>query len=140
MQHLIQHQLAKSLVPTSEVARLYRSKTSKQHIELVNQFLKFGVPLGIDTFDQLLTHSIDMLVPVYTNFLLFEADGAIMRDNQVHVIAEALDVNATIIQCVWRRKQARATTHDLNILRQKVIAENKVKMLNHKKYRSTQKR
>ncbi len=140
VQHLIQRQLAKSLVATSDVAKLYRSVTSKAHVELVSQFLKFGVPLGIETFDQLLKHSLELLVPVYRSFLLFSEDGAIMRDNQIHIIAEALDVSATIIQCVWRRKHAKDVFKVLHALRLKVIEDNKVKMLNHKKFRSTQKR
>ncbi len=140
MQHIIQKQLAKSLVPTSRVASLYRELTTQAHMDAVNQFLKFGVPLDIEVFDPLLLHGLRLLAPVFKQFLLFDAAGAFMRQHQVEVIAEALDVSATVIQGVWRRKLAANRFKVILALHQKVVADNKLKLLNHKKFRSSQKR
>ena len=140
VQHMIQKQLAKKLVSTSEIARLYRTVTSKEHIEQVVQFLKFGVPLNIEIFDQLLKHCLDRLVPIYRKFLLFHPDGAIIRDNQIHIIAEALDVSATIIQCVWRRKHAKARCKVLADKRDQLREENRQRILSHQRKRPVRNR
>lgn len=139
IQHIIQKQLAKKLVQTSEIARLYRTVTSKQHIEAVVQFLKYGVPLNIEIFDQLLMHCLNCLIPVYRSFLLFHPDGAIIRDHQIAVIAEAYDVSATIIQCAIRKKIATERCKVLSVARAKIREENKQKILAHQKKRPTRK-
>lgn len=135
VQHMIQRQLAKKLVATSEIARLYRTVTSKEHIEQVVQFLKFGVPLNIEIFDQLLKHCLDRLVAIYRNFLLFHPDGAIIRENQIHIIADALDVSATIIQCVFRRRSAKKRCKILSDERNRVREENRQRILAHQRKR-----
>lgn len=107
IQHVTQKQLAKSLVSESEVARLYRTVTSKNHVDLVIDFLNFGVQPSVAVFDALLRIAIEKLFKVYRIFLLFDPAGSILREQQVEVIAEAYDVSALIIQTALRRKLAR---------------------------------
>jgi len=107
IQHITQKQLAKALVPQSEVARLYREVTSKEHIDLVIDFLNYGIQPSVAVFDALLKISLEKLLRVYRIFLLFEPAGAVLREQRVDIIAEAFEVSALMIQCVWRRKHAR---------------------------------
>ena len=107
VQQVTQKQLAKSLVATSEVARLYRTLTSKEHIHSVAEFLKFGLQPNVVVFDALLKHALEKLLKVYRIFLLFEPAGYLLREQRMDIIAEAFDVSATIIQTALRRKFAR---------------------------------
>jgi hypothetical protein len=138
VQHLLQKQLAKSLVASSLVARKYRELTSAAHIESVMQFLRFGIPLSVEAFDQLLMFALRLLVPVFRNFLLFDPAGAIIRDNQIEVIAEAFDVSATVVQCMLRKRMARVRFRVLQAARMKVKEERRLQMMQHQKFRSSQ--
>lgn len=107
VQHVTQKQLAKALVAESEVARLYRTVTNKQHIDLVIDFLNYGVQPSVAVFDAMLKLALEKLLPVYRIFLLFEPAGSMLREQRVDIIAEAYDVSALIIQTATRRRQAR---------------------------------
>lgn len=104
VQHMIQKQLARRLTPTSDVARLYRQLTDRQHIDLVIDFLKFGAQPTVQVFDALLQHTLEHLLPLYRVFLLFAPEGRILRDNRVDIVAEAYHVAAVIVQTAVRRK------------------------------------
>jgi hypothetical protein len=101
-----QKQLAKSLISESEVARLYRTVTAKNHIDMVIDFLNFGVQPSVAVFDAMLQIALEKLLKVYRRFLLFEPAGSMLREQRVDIIAEAYDVSALIIQTAVRRRQA----------------------------------
>jgi hypothetical protein len=107
VQHVTQKQLAKSLVQDSEVARLYRQVTNKAHIDLVIDFLNYGVQPSVAVFDAMLKLALEKLHKVYRIFLLFEPAGGMLREQRMDIIAEAYDVSALIIQTATRRRQAR---------------------------------
>lgn len=108
IQNVTQKQLAKSLVAQSEVARLYRVVTSKNHIDLVIDFLNYGVQPSVAVFDALLKIALEKLLKVYRIFLLFDPAGALLREQRVDIIAEAYEVSALMVQCALRRKFARS--------------------------------
>ena len=107
IQQVTQKQLAKALVASSEVARLYRTVTTKEHISAVVEFLNYGVQPRVAVFDAMLKLCLEKLLKVYRIFLLFEPAGSLLREQHVDIIAEAYDVSALIIQTALRRKFAR---------------------------------
>jgi hypothetical protein len=107
VQHMIQRQLSKKLATRSLVAQQYRQLTSKSHLEQVVEFLKHGMPVSVQAFDELLRYTILLLTPEFKRFLLFEPAGVILRNNIPEMIAEVYHVAAVIIQCMARRKRAR---------------------------------
>jgi hypothetical protein len=113
VQHVTQKQLAKSLVQDSEVARLYRQVTNKAHIDLVIDFLNYGVQPSVAVFDAMLKLALEKLHKVYRIFLLFEPAGGMLREQRMDIIAEAYDVSALIIQTATRRRQARKRVEHL---------------------------
>lgn len=123
IQNVTQKQLAKTLVAQSEVARLYREVTSRNHIDLVIDFLNYGVQPSVAVFDALLKIALEKLLKVYRIFLLFEPAGAVLREQRVDIIAEAFEVSALMIQCVWRRKVARDRTEARRVARREAEEE-----------------
>jgi len=123
IQNVTQKQLAKALVPQSEVARLYREVTSRNHIDLVIDFLNYGVQPSVAVFDALLKIALEKLLKVYRIFLLFEPAGAVLREQRVDIIAEAYEVSALMIQCVWRRKVARDRAEVRRVTRRELEEE-----------------
>ena len=101
--HIIQKLLSKSLVGVSEVARLFRQLTPKEKIESIVQFLKNGSALDMSVFNSLLVRAIELLSPVYRRFLFHSKAAALIRENNVYLMAEATYVAAALIQAVWRR-------------------------------------
>jgi hypothetical protein len=106
VQTLIQKQLAKSLLKTSDVARLYRHVTSPEHISAVVTFLKEGISVSVEAFDEMLFHCMRVLVPAFAIFLLRHG-GAGMRENSPEVTAQALHGYAVCVQVRWRGTLAR---------------------------------
>lgn len=108
IQHVTQKQLAKALVSESEVARLYRQVSSEAHVDLVIDFLNYGVQPTVVVFDAMLKIALEKLHKVYRVFLLFEPAGAMLREQRMDIIAEAYDISALIIQTAVRRRLARS--------------------------------
>lgn len=106
-QYMVQRLLAKKLVKESELARIYRSLTTKEHVMLVVDFLKYGQHPTVEAFDATLEHVLVHLLPLYRVFLLFDPAGCMLRETSTDLIAEAYDVSATIIQTAYRRVLAR---------------------------------
>ena len=104
IQDLVQKQLAKKLIPISEMAQLYRDLTSPEHIRLVVDYLKYGAQPTVEVFDALLQYALEKLVVVYRVFLLYAPQGELLRATKVEVISEAFYTSALIIQTAWRRK------------------------------------
>jgi hypothetical protein len=110
VQAAVQQQLAKRLIPTSELASLFRTLTSKTHLDMMHDFTSYSIEPSVQVFDALLAHCLRRLLPVYRIFLLFEPAGNMLREQKVDVIAEAYDVSATIVQCKVRQRVARRAT------------------------------
>lgn len=106
VQTLIQKHLAKALVKTSDVARLYRQVTPPEHIHAVLAFLKQGISVTVDVFDDMLYHALRVLAPAFKIFYLRHG-AAGMRDHFVDNTAKALHCCSIIIQLCWRSKLAR---------------------------------
>ena len=106
MKYLIQKQLSKSQIHRSEVAKLYRELTDQNSINAVVEFLKNGAYLSVDAFDQLLYHCMEVLLPLYEQFLLREPLGDIVRENCHSLMSELYNTSALIIQNAARRKLA----------------------------------
>lgn len=106
-QYMVQRLLAKRLVKESELARIYRSLTTREHVMLVVDFLKYGQHPTVEVFDAALEHVLVRLLPLYRVFLLFDPAGCMLRETSTDLIAEAYDVSATIIQTAYRRVLAR---------------------------------
>lgn len=123
IQHVVQKQLAKALVAESEVARLYRTVTSKAHIDLVVDFLNYGVQPSVVVFDAMLKIALEKLLKVYRIFLLFEPAGSMLREQRMDIIAEAYDVSALIIQTTVRRRQARKIVEIVRVEKQAIEAK-----------------
>ena len=136
IQHVTQKQLAKALVNESEVARLYRSVTSKAHIDLVIDFLNYGVQPSVAVFDAILKLALEKLHKVYRIFLLFEPAGSMLREQRVDIIAEAYDVSALIIQTAMRRRLASKA---VNVRREekRAIEAKRMEEVNQKKKRAS---
>jgi hypothetical protein len=114
VQTLIQKQLAKSLVKSSDVARLYRQVTPPEHLHAVLLFLKEGVSVGPEVFDDMLFHCLKVLVPAFMIFYLRHG-GAGIKDVYIDNTAQAMHSLAIVVQQVWRCKLAR-----LRVQRKKV--------------------
>lgn len=106
-QYMVQKLLAKRLVKESELARTYRSLTTREHVMSVVDFLKFGQHPTVEVFDATLEYVLVRLLPLYRMFLLFDPAGCMLRETSTDLIAEAYDVSATIIQTAYRRVLAR---------------------------------
>ena len=106
VQTLIQKHLAKALVKSSDVARLYRQVTPPEHIRSVLGFLKEGISVTVDVFDDMLYHALRVLAPAFKIFYLRHG-AAGMRDHFVDNTAKALHCCSIIIQLCWRCKLAR---------------------------------
>lgn len=106
VQTLIQKQLAKSLVKSSDVARLYRQVTPPERLHAVLLFLKEGVSVGPEVFDDMLFHCLKVLVPAFMIFYLRHG-GAGIKDVYIDNTAQAMHSLAIVVQQVWRCKLAR---------------------------------
>jgi hypothetical protein len=106
VQHLVQKYLAKSLVPTCEIARIYRDVTAQEHIDSVVAFLHYGNAVGLEVFDNMLAYALKRLVKPFRSFFYGHYGGS-LRDQMVIQASEGYDAQATRIQIVWRSKLAR---------------------------------
>ena len=114
VQTLIQKHLAKALVRTSDVARLYRQVTPPEHIQAVLAFLKQGISVTVEVFDDMLFHALRVLVPAYKIFFL-RLGGAGMREIRTDAAALGMHSLCIVVQLAWRCKLAR-----LRVKRQRV--------------------
>jgi hypothetical protein len=107
VQRILQKCLAKSLVSKLEIAKRFRQITSEKKIASVVDFLHNATPLDIVVFDDLLFLTLKQLVPTYRQFLVHAPAGQIIRDSVESVISTSLNVAATMMQCLFRRRHAK---------------------------------
>lgn len=126
VQTLIQKHLAKSLVKTSEVARIYRHVTPPEHIQSIIHFLKDGIAVGVDAFDDMLYYCLKALVPAFKIFYLRHG-GAGMRDCLSNVENTALAIHgiAVVIQLQWRCKLAKMKISSIKLSKAETQAKQK---------------
>ncbi|KAJ1417901.1 hypothetical protein B484DRAFT_400669, partial [Ochromonadaceae sp. CCMP2298] len=134
VQQAVQKQLAQSLVPTSELASLFRTLTKKEDLDSMKDFTSYSLLPSVQVFDALLAHCLQKLLPVYRIFLLFEPAGSILRERDV--IAEAYDVSATIVQCKQRQRVAREVLRGKRVVAAEERAEREAIKAKEKKKKS----
>lgn len=103
VQHIMQHFLSKKMVKTSALAYHFRRLTAKKVILQLLAYLHRGTEMNvIATFDPLVNHCLQCVLPAYRRYLLHDNDvtSEVVMMEQV---AEVMDVAATIIQTAIRR-------------------------------------
>lgn len=107
------------MVSTSQVAEKYFALTSEEQREQVLTFLRRGfVPrdvVALETiFDDLLLFALSNLTPLFREFFLRAAEGALLRagkeergeEDECTLEAAAMDAAAVALQCLARRRVA----------------------------------
>lgn len=117
----MQHQLSKSLVSSSEIARLYHEDADGMK-EAVEKYIKYGWTVHADIFDKLLRCALLALVPAYKKYF-YSVHGKMLRDSQPHA-EDVPETSVTVIQSVMRMKIAKSVASKLkNKLQQNHEAE-----------------
>ena len=106
VQQLIQRLLSKSLVPKLEIARIFRDLTSEEHMKQINDFLNYGIHVGVEVFHFIFFYALHHLTPTYKRFY-YGYYGSIVRDLDAESASLVYFANAALIQCAWRGKSVR---------------------------------
>jgi hypothetical protein len=106
VQQMIQKCIGKAMATTSDVAKVYRNITHQDDMRAILAFIQEGVPVGIESFDALLFHSLQVLLPEFKRFLYGVGGTVILRKNVVELDIEFIHVNVLLIQTYWRRHKA----------------------------------
>ncbi len=103
---MIQRLLSKSLLEKLEIARVFRDVTSEDHMKAINNFLNYGISVGVEVFHAMFFYTLELLAPTYKRFY-YGYYGSIVRDNAVESASQVYFASASIIQCAWRGKFIR---------------------------------
>lgn len=115
VRHLFQRQLAKRLMHTSELARAYHEETPDAEKNAVEEYISLGYHIGPMVFDTTLRTALLALTREFKNFFYSEK-GLILREHFMDAEAVAADVNATMIQNIFRIRIANRVKEKMKLL------------------------
>ena len=111
---IVQKFVSKTLYKTNNVAKLYHDNTPSEEIKVVNTFMNFGIPVGVDIFDVSLTISMNKLVAEFKKYF-YSRGGYIVRQYCPDIASQTHNVNALQIQTAWRRYAANERVNNIKL-------------------------
>lgn len=112
VRQLVQKFLSAKLIKTKEIARIYHENASPEVKEAVIKYTQYGIAITPSIFDTTLRCALLALTPIYRKFF-YSAKGLLLRQHYMGADEEAAQINATMLQTMFRMRLAARVKNKL---------------------------